>query len=280
MRARESTCHLTCGFHRPFCLSFFPPLSAQQNTQPQAQDAAGASRARAKDEVQAEDRSQELEDRCKELKAQLAVSKAQAEDRAKGLEDRHGAAVKIQARQRGLCERQRLREERERRQGAAVKIQSRVRGWRGRQQARGLERERDHRGACGGDITTAVNVDEMWIPSKQTAKETGSDGESVVLLKAELKIENEAFREIDRDRAKVVESDLEKQEDRTTEKQEKVQEWREKGRDSLQDKDRVIWLEKELKAEKDLNAEMQQRMEKGCLLLLTPMFLHCSCLPH
>jgi len=195
-------------------------------------------------------------------------------------ERRHGAAVKIQARQRGLCERHRLREERERRQGAAVKIQSRVRGWRGRQQARGLERERDHRGACGGDITTAVNVDEMWIPSKQTAKETGSDGESVVLLKAELKIENEAFREIDRDRAKVVESDLEKQEDRTTEKQEKVQEWREKGRDSLQDKDRVIWLEKELKAEKDLNAEMQQRMEKGCLLLLTPMFLHCSCLPH
>jgi len=88
VRARESTCHLTCGFHRPFCLSFFPPLSAQQNTQPQAQDAAGASRARAKDEVQAEDRSQELEDRCKELKAQLAVSKAQAEDRAKGLEDR------------------------------------------------------------------------------------------------------------------------------------------------------------------------------------------------
>ena len=222
---------------------------------------------------------------CEQEKAAVRIQARQrgVRDRRKvkmEQERRHGAAVKIQARQRGLCERQRLREERERRQGAAVKIQSRVRGWRGRQQARGLERERDHRGACGGDITTAVSVDEMWIPSKQTAKETGSDGESVVLLKAELKIENEAFREIDRDRAKVVESDLEKQEDRTTEKQEKVQEWREKGRDSLQDKDRVIWLEKELKAEKDLNAEMQQRMEKGCLLLLTPMFLHCSCLPH
>ena len=88
VRARESTCHLTCGFHRPFSLSFFPPLSAQQNTQPQAQDAAGASRAQAKDEVEAEDRPQELEDRCKELKAQLAASKAQAEDRAKELEDR------------------------------------------------------------------------------------------------------------------------------------------------------------------------------------------------
>ena len=63
-------------------------LQEQQNTQPQAQDAAGASRAQAKDEVQAEDRPQELEDRCKELKAQLAASKAQAEDRAKELEDR------------------------------------------------------------------------------------------------------------------------------------------------------------------------------------------------
>ena len=78
MRARESTCHLTCGFHRPFSLSFFPPLSAQQNTQPQAQDAAGASRARAKDEVQAEDRSQELEDRCKELKAQRSTRLSEA----------------------------------------------------------------------------------------------------------------------------------------------------------------------------------------------------------
>ena len=78
MRARESTCHLTCGFHRPFSLSFFPSLSAHQNTQPQAQDAAGASRAQAKDEVEAEDRPQELEDRCKELEAELAASKAQA----------------------------------------------------------------------------------------------------------------------------------------------------------------------------------------------------------
>ena len=84
---------------------------------------------------------------CEQEKAAVRIQARQrgVRDRRKvkmEQERRHGAAVKIQARQRGLCERQRLREERERRQGAAVKIQSRVRGWRGRQQARGLEEQR------------------------------------------------------------------------------------------------------------------------------------------
>ena len=65
------------------------------------------------------------------------------------------------------------------------------------------------------------------------------------------------------------EDDLE----RATEIQEKLRSWMDEGGHRDKDKDRVMRLEKEQQTESDPIAKMQQRMEKGPLLLPPPMLL-------
>ena len=209
-------------------------------------------------------------------------------------ERKHCAAVKIQARHRGMRDRQRLREEDERKHCAAVKIQSRVRGVRSRQQVRELGSQRDHQGECTD-------------PEIPIAKEAGTDREGVMVLEAELQnargrdnspvppsppspssmpsppsislASSVSFAE---EISQVFEMNCREEDDleRATEIQEKLRSWMDEGGHRDKDKDRVIRLEKEQQTESDPIAKMQQRMEKGPLLLQSPMLLPCSCLPY
>jgi len=192
-------------------------------------------------------------------------------------ERKHCAAVKIQARHRGMRDRQRLREEDERKHCAAVKIQSRVRGVRSREQARELERQRDHQGECT----------HHEIP---IAKEAGTGREGVMMLEAELQKErgrdnspapwsppspfsmpsppsislasSVSFAE---EISQVFKMNCREEDDleRATEIQEKLRSWMDEGGDRDKDKDRAMSLEKEQQTESDPIAKMQQRMEKG-----------------
>jgi len=200
---------------------------------------------------------------------------------------KHCAAVKIQAYHRGMRDRQRLREEDERKHCAAVKIQSRVRGVRSREQVRELEFQRDHQGECTD-------------PEIPIAKEAGTDREGVMVLEAELQnardrdnspvppsppspssmtsppsislVSSVSFAE---EISQVFEMNCREEDDleRATEIQEKLRSWMDEGGHRDKDKDRVMRLEKEQQTESDPIAKMQQRMEKGPLLLPPPMLL-------